>query len=229
MSRLRFWDHVEDLRTALVRSGLVILIGTVLSFCFHKQILGALLAPLNIGILYLISPLEGFSAAAKIALWSGIIFSSPFWLYFLFSFLLPALKAKEKALLFPFLILSLVFTCIGIIFAYKVTIPFVIDFFNKFNVGLAENSWCLGETLDFIIGLILAHGITFELYVVFLFLIKFDLLTYNLLCKIRRGVIVAIFILAAILTPPDVVSQLLLAFPMLLLFESALLFARLKK
>jgi sec-independent protein translocase protein TatC len=225
---LPFWDHVEELRKAILRSGWAILLATLLVFCFHKHIFSALLAPLAIEGLYLLNPLEGFSCAAKLSLWVGIILSSPCWLYFLLTFFLPALKPREKKLLFPFLLLSLLFTAGGILFAYTITLPLVMRFFQLFNANLGENIWSLGQTVDLIFTLILAHGILFELYVILLFLIGYKLIPYPLLKKGRKGIIVAIFVIAAILTPPDVLSQLLLAFPMLLLFESALLFARLK-
>lgn len=228
MRPLPFWDHVEDLRKMLIRSGWAILLTTLASFTFHKHIFHLLVTPLSIEGLYLLSPLEGFATAAKLSLWLGIIVSSPLWLFFLLDFLLPGMKSRERKLLLPFLGLSFLFIGGGILFAYTVTLPLVMQFFQKFNAGLGTNMWSLSQTLDLIIGLLLAHGIVFELYVVLLFLIHFGLLSYSLLKKARRGVIVAIFILAAILTPPDVLSQLLLALPMFLLFESVLIYARLK-
>lgn len=228
MRPLPFWDHVEDLRKMLIRSGWAILLTTLLSFTFHKQIFHLLSAPLSIEGLYLLSPLEGFSTAAKLSLWMGILLSSPLWLYFLLIFLLPALRPRERRLLFPFLVLSLVFIGCGILFAYTITLPIVMQFFKTFNSGLGTNMWSVSQTFDLAIGLLLAHGIVFELYVVLLFFVRFQILSYTLLKKARRGFIVVIFILAAILTPPDVLSQLLLALPMYLLFESVLFYARLK-
>lgn len=228
MSNLPFWDHVEELRKMLIRSGWVILLATISSFYFHKRLLAILLEPLGIGKLYLLTPLEGFATAAKLSLGAGIVISSPLWLYFLLSFLLPALQPNEKRVLIPFLPLSLVFTAGGVLFGYKITLPLVLSFFRTFNEGLGENLWSLGPTLDMALGLILAHGLVFELYVLLIFLIKMGLLSHSLLKKGRKGVIVAIFILAAILTPPDVLSQLLLAVPMCFLFESALFYAKLR-
>lgn len=221
-----FWDHVEELRTVLIRSGWAILLCSLFAFCFHKHFFHLLLASASLEELYLLSPLEGFSMAAKLSLWMGIILSSPFWLFFLLDFLLPALSPREKRLLIPFLALSLLFVAGGVYFGYRVTLPLVIDFFTHFNAGLGTNLWSMRQTVDLLIGLLLAHGIVFELYVILLFLVHFDLLTHLLLLKTRKGVIVAIFILAAILTPPDLLSQLLLAFPMLFLFESVMLYAR---
>jgi len=229
VSRLSFWDHVEAFRLAILRSGWTIFIATLLAFCFHKQLFFIFVAPLGFEKCYLLSPLEGFSAAAKLSFWIGLIFSSPLWIFFLLSFFLPALKKREKRLLFPFLLCSIICIAAGILFAYHFTLPLVIRFFLSFNASLGENLWSVGKSLDLVMSLLLAHGIIFEFYVILLFLIRCDLCSYSLLKKVRRGVIVAIFILAAVLTPPDVFSQLLLAFPMLILFEGALLYARYRR
>ncbi len=224
-----FWHHFEELRKTLLRIGWVLLAAFVLCFCFHKSLLAALLAPLGIEELYLFSPLEGFMIALKISFWGGLLLASPLIIGLLLLFLLPALKHSEKKMLLPFLSLSLLFVSLGILFAYKITLPFVSNYFYSFNAELGTNLWSLKESVSLSLGLISAHALVFELYVILLFLIHFGFLTYSLLKKIRKGVIVAIFILAAILTPPDVASQLLLAFPMLVLFESAIFYARFKK
>ena len=229
MSRLSFWDHIEELRKMLIRCGCVIVIATAFAFFFHKEIVDLLTAPLGIEELYILTPLEGFSCVVKLSFWAGVLLSSPIWLYSLINFLLPALRIGEKKLLLPFLALSTFFIGGGIFFAYKITLPYAIQFFQKFNEGLGENLWGLGKTIDLTIGLMLAHGLVFELYVLLLFLIQFRLLPHPLLKKGRKGVYVCIFILAALLTPPDVLSQLLLAFPMVLLFESAIFYAKLTK
>jgi sec-independent protein translocase protein TatC len=221
-----FWDHIEAFRRALIRSGSSILLATLAAFCFHKEILAFLIAPLIVERLYLLSPLEGFFCATKLSFWTGIILSSPCWLYFFLTFLLPALKPREKRALFPFLLLSFLLILGGALFAYRITLPLVFRFFQKFNAGMGENLWSLSQTLNLILKLSLAHAIIFELYVVLLFLIKFGYLRFALLKQARKGVIVAFFVLAALLTPPDVLSQLLLALPMWLLFESALFYAR---
>ncbi len=223
-----FWDHVEELRRTLIRVGCAVLLGTLTAFCFHRRLFATLLAPLKVETLYLFGPLEGFTLALKIAFWGGVTLSSPLWLYFLLRFFLPALGRQEKKLILPFLILSCLCVLGGVFFAYTITLPCVSSYFLQFNAGIGENLWGLQETVHLALGLILAHALVFELYVVLLFLIHFGLISHVFLKKGRKGVIVGIFILAAILTPPDVLSQLLLAFPMLLLFESALFFARIK-
>ncbi|MCC5832217.1 MAG: twin-arginine translocase subunit TatC [Chlamydiales bacterium] len=231
---MTFWEHVEELRKTLLRMMLVVALATVAAFCFHKPLFNILLAPLEIEKLYLFSPLEGFTTVLKTAFWAGLLASSPLWTFFLLQFILPALRGREKRLILPFFFLSALFIVCGILLAYTVTLPLVTQFFRSFNEGIGENLWGLGETLNFALMLVLAHGLVFELYVGLLFLIHFSLLSADRLRQARRGVIVLILVLAALLTPPDLLSQILLALPMLLLYETAVFYSlflkkRLKK
>ena len=226
MTRQAFWEHVEALRKVVIRSGWTILIASLLAFCFHKQLFSLLITPLGFEKLYLLTPLEGFAASAKLSFWAGLIFSSPLWLYFVLNFFLPALKKKERGLLFPFFLGSLIFIAGGILFAYTITLPLVIKFFHTFNRSLGENLWSLSKSLDLVMSLLLAHALVFEFYMVLLLLIRWEICSYALLKKARRVMIVLILVIAAILTPPDVLSQLLLACPMLLLYGIRLLYAR---
>ncbi|MCH9626887.1 MAG: Sec-independent protein translocase protein TatC [Chlamydiales bacterium] len=178
---------------------------------------------------YLFSPLDGFVAVLKVSFWAGLALSSPLWLLFLLRFIAPALRTHEQRFVFPFLGLSLLFISLGIAFAYFVSLPLVTGFFQRFNEGIGENMWGLGQTLHFALTLILAHGLVFELYVGLLFLIRLDLVRCDQLKRARRAVIVVILLTAAVVTPPDILSQLLLAVPMLLLYESAVLYARLRR
>lgn len=173
---------------------------------------------------FLFSPIEGFVAVMKLSLLAGLLLSSPLWLLFLLKFILPALGGGQRKILLPFFGLSLLFIGSGILFCYTVTLPLVGAFFQHFNESLGQNMWGLRETLDFTLALIISHGLVFELYVALLLLIHFGLLHASQLRRARRGVIVLILILAAILTPPDVLSQVLLALPMLALYEATILY-----
>lgn len=225
---MTFWEHVEELRKTLLRIGLVIALATLGVFCFHKPLFHFLLAPLNIEQLYLFSPVEGFTSVLKTSFWGGFLFSSPLWIFLLLQFILPALRTREKKVIIPFFGLSTLFIGCGILFAYSVSLPLVVRFFQVFNEGIGENLWGLGHTLNFVLLFILAHGLVFEFYVGLLFMIHFGLLSAAQLKKARRAVIVLILALAAILTPPDVLSQVLLAGPMLFLYETAVLYATLR-
>lgn len=224
--RLSFWEHLDELRTVIIRSGCAILFGTLIAFLFRRSLFALILHPLGARELFLFSPLEGFSIALKLSFWAGLLLSSPFWLYFFLRFLLPALHQREKRLLLPFLLLSILFISGGVLFAYHLTLPVAITFFHQFNEGLGENLWGLGKTIDLAFCLLIAHGLVFELYVGLLFLIHFQIISYRRLKRGRRTAIVLILVLAALFTPPDILSQLLLALPMYLLYETTLIYAK---
>ncbi len=228
MTDLTFWEHLAILRKTLIRIGGVLFFGFLIALIFHRQLLGLVLAPVHENLVFL-NPIEGFTSALKVSFWAALIATSPIWLYMIVQFLLPALHSNEKKLIFPFLFLSSLFVTGGVLFAYFVSLPLVIDFFVRFNAPLGLNLWSFSKTLQFVLSLLLAHGLAFELFVALLILVHFGLLSASLLAKGRRYVILAIFILAAILTPPDVLSQLLLALPLMLLYESTILYAKFSK
>lgn len=228
---MTFWEHIEELRRTLLRAGAAIFLFSFAVFFFHQPLIKVLLAPLetlNL-TLYLFGPVEGFSIAFKVSFWVGLLASSPFWVFTFLQFIFPGLRQKEKKVLIPFLLFSIFFIGAGIIFAYFITLPLVIHFFYQFNAGMGENLWGMRQTFDFALALILAHGIVFELYVGLLMMIHFKVIRHTQLKKGRRLAIVVILVIAALLTPPDILSQLLLAIPMWLLYEGSLAYAKTKR
>lgn len=175
--------------------------------------------------LVILSPTEGIVAAFKVSFWIGFAASSPLWLYFIGSFIAPALNREEKRALLPCFALSLIFFSLGLLFCYKITLPLANSYLSLFNAAIGQNLWSLSHYLDYTLILMLANGIAFESAVILFCLVHFRLITPEAMRQKRRFAIVAIFIAAAILTPPDVVTQLLLALPLLLLYEAALLYA----
>lgn len=179
--------------------------------------------------LLILSPAEGFSISLKISLWLGFACTSPLWLYFIFQFIAPALHQKEKLLVLPFLGLSTVFIFSGVCFAYLITVPIANQYFFSFNENLGLNLWSLSNYIDYTLLLMLSNAVAFELFVVLLFLVHYGFLKAQNMKDKRRHVIVAVFVLGAILTPPDVLSQLLLAIPMIILYELMIWYALIKK
>lgn len=178
---------------------------------------------------YLFSPLEGFLISLKITLIGSLVFSSPLWIFFLFRFLAPALLKKHRKFLFSFLIFSFLFLFLGFFFAYRITLPLGGAFLRTFNEKLGENLWSFSETVNFCFALLLGHAFVFELYVVLCCLIYADVFTYQKMKKARKGVIIGALLLGALLTPPDVLSQILLALPIVALYEASLIFAKLRQ
>lgn len=178
--------------------------------------------------LIILSPIEAFATSIKISLWLGITVTSPLWLYYFLQFITPALHKREKRLIFPFLILSFFFISLGICFAYLVTIPIANLYLYSFNQDLGLNLWTFSNYMDYTLLLMLSNAFAFELFVVVLLLVHYGFLKATTMQEKRRHVIVAAFILGAILTPPDVLSQVLMAIPLILLYEMTILYALFK-
>lgn len=175
--------------------------------------------------LVILGPIEGMLASIKISFLAGIVGTSPLWLFFLLQFLTPALYANEKRLVLPFLALSFVFLAAGFFFAFFVTIPFANKYLKLFNDGIGINLWTLSHYIDYTAALLLSGALAFELAVILFFLVHFGLITAEALRRKRRLAIVAAFIIGAVLTPPDVLTQLMLAIPLIVLYEVSILYA----
>lgn len=159
----------------------------------------------------------------------GIVISSPIWMYWLLQFIAPALRSYERNLVAPFFLLSLTFLTLGLLFAFFVAIPFANQYLTAFNAGLGDNLWTLPHYIDYTVLLLLAHALAFELCVLVLFLVHYGIFSSRAMIAKRKGVIISIFILSAVLTPPDVFTQLMLAIPLIVFYEVAILYAHLKE
>lgn len=179
--------------------------------------------------LIIMGPLDGMMIAFKICFWVGVALTAPFWGLVLLKFLLPALKQREKVLILPFIGLSLVFLSLGFAFAYQLTIPLANEYLVSFNAGIGMNLWSLSQYLDYTIVLLLGHATAFEFCLILLFLVHLRVIGVEQMVSWRRHMIVAAFVLGAILTPPDIFSQVMLAIPLIALYEAAILYARLRR
>lgn len=175
--------------------------------------------------LLVLSPIEGFSISLKLSFWLGLVWTSPLWLYAIFQFIAPALHKNEKKLIFPFIGLSLGFIFLGVGFAYLITIPIANSYLYKFNENLGKNAWSLGNYMDYFLLLIFANAIAFELFAVILLLVHYGFLKAKKMQEKRRHFIITAFIIGALLTPPDILSQILLAIPLILLYELTIFYA----
>lgn len=182
--------------------------------------------PINAHQLVIFGPIEGMLIALKVCFWCGIAFTSPLWAFFLLRFILPALQPQEHSLILPFLVLSGIFITLGITLAYFVTIPIANSYLMTFNSSVGVNLWSLSNYLDYTLFLLLANAVAFELAVVLFFLVHLGILRAETMTAKRRHMIVAAFIIGALLTPPDVLTQLMLALPLIGLYELILLYAR---
>lgn len=179
--------------------------------------------------LVLLGPLEGMKIALKTAFFVGVLLTAPLWAFCIARFIAPALRQAEKRAAIPFLLTSVGFIVMGGLFAYSVTIPLANTYLLQFNAALGTNLWSLSHYLDYTLFLLIANGAAFQLAAIGLFAVHYRVVTAELLSTHRRGAIVVAFILGALLTPPDVATQFLLAIPLIILYESVILYAKLRR
>lgn len=163
---------------------------------------------------------DSFSISLELAFFAGVVLSFPFLFYFLAQFVTPALTAKEKRSIWPAAALAFGLFLAGVLFAYFVVLPSTLQLFyaDAQSLGWAP-TWTVREYFSFTTQLVIASGLAFELPVVVLLLVTLDVLTSGDLQRIRAQAVVAILIFAAVLTPPDAVTMLLMGGPMYLLYE----------
>ncbi len=218
--KMPFLEHLEELRWTLLRSLLAIFVGAVVCFIFSKQIVDFLRwpAPADLKLIYL-SPTEGFMIYIKVALFSGLVVALPYVSYEFWKFVVPGLLEKERKLVPPIVFFTVFCFALGGAFAYMIIIRYALKFLLGFQTEYLAATIAIGKYLGFVVTLILVFGVVFELPVLSFFLSKVGLLTPDFLRSKRRYGIVTIFILAAFLTPPDIMTQLMLAGPLIILYE----------
>lgn len=227
---MTFLDHLEELRWRIIYSLIGIVIGTIVSWIFIdffiEQIL--LLPAKQAGLkLQNLKPFGQLFIYFQVAIIIGLILSFPNVVYQLWKFIAPALKQKEKKYIKWIVIFTTFCFLSGVVFAYFVMLPLTLKFAAQFGSPTIENNFSIDEYFSIILSVILGAGLVFELPMLSFFLSSIGLLTPKLMRKYRRHSIVAIMIFAAILTPgTDPVSQLLLAIPLVILYEISILVSK---
>jgi sec-independent protein translocase protein TatC len=229
--KLPFTLHLEELRSRLIKCFIAVGIGFVISYAFKEQLFAILTAPLisvmkpGEALIYTNLP-EAFFTFLKSALLSGIMLASPIIFYQLWMFTAPGLYHKERRLLLPIVFLSSLFFIFGSLFGYFIVFPWGFKFFLGFASETIKPLPSMKEYLSFSSKLLLAFGLVFELPLVVTFLAKLGLVTVPFLKKNRKYALLLFFAGAAILTPPDVVTQVMMALPLMVLYEISILGAR---
>jgi sec-independent protein translocase protein TatC len=222
---LSFTEHLEELRWCLVKSLGAVFLGFLASYYFADQIFSLMVLPLQSALgpgrsLIGTGVTEAFFLEIKVALVTGLFGASPAIFYQIWRFIAPGLQKGEKKLVIPFVACASLFFVGGAYFCYRAVLPLAFLYFVEQyrSLGVAPEIR-IGEYFTFFFRMLLAFGITFELPVFTFFLVRLGIWDYRFLWRQFRYAILAIFILAAILTPgPDVVSQILLAIPLTLLY-----------
>jgi sec-independent protein translocase protein TatC len=290
--RKSFWEHVQDLRVALIRSAIAIGLALMVCLLFDAKIVAILEVPIRrmrmferpqpsvtfeIGSsklgpfavsrdqfpalpegqaphvtfrlssarigqedvlvlkpdpaageayplevrLHNLSPAEAFFVAFHVAIYAAIVVSSPFWLFFLGSFIVPALKRRERSALFPWLGWGIALAVTGVLSTYFVLLPVALRASIKYSelLGFDAFDWRADEYVSFVCKFLVGMGIGFQFPLVVLFLVKIGVLTHRQLAHFRRHVIVLSLILGAVLTTPEVITQVAMAVPLYVLYE----------
>jgi sec-independent protein translocase protein TatC len=229
-------DHLIELRTRLVRGVVALSLAFAVCFYFAEDIFEILVRPLagafpaGEGRLIYTKLYEAFFVEVKVALFAAFFLSFPVIANQLWAFIAPGLYAREKKAFLPFIIATPVLFTMGASLAYFLVMPTAFKWFLGFegvSAGIPQEALpAMGDYLDLVMRFILAFGISFLLPVLLLLLNRAGLVSRAQLAGARRYVIVAAFIVGAVITPPDVISQLLLAIPLMILFEGSLLIMR---
>lgn len=211
-------DHLSELRTRLVIAIVAIIIGTLGAYYYVEDILQILVAPA--GKLYYTKPTEAFFTYMKISLVAGCIVSSPVWFYQIWAFIVPALSKGEKKVTFMVVPTAVVLFVVGVLFSYYLVLPMAIQFFIGFGTDELQPLFSIGQYIDFVIAFILPFGITFELPLILIALGVLGILSSDRLREYRKMFILLAFIIGAAISPtPDMLSQTMIAGPMILLYE----------
>jgi sec-independent protein translocase protein TatC len=229
--KIPFTEHLEELRKRLIVCFIAVGVGFVLSYGFKEKLFQILTRPLirvmQTGDKLIFTGLpEAFFTYLKVAFLSGIILAAPIIFYEFWMFVAPGLYDKEKRLMVPVVVLSTVFFVGGAFFGYFIVFPFGFKFFLGFASETIRPLPSMREYLGFASKLLLAFGLVFELPLIITFLAKLGMVSVSFLKKNRKYALLLFFIGAAILTPPDVVTQIMMALPLILLYEISIIGAR---
>ncbi len=229
--KLPFTSHLDELRKRLIVCFIAIGIGFVLAYGFKEKLFDILTVPLiavmDQGEKLIFTGLpEAFFTYLKVAFLTGLMLAAPVIIYEFWMFIAPGLYQKERRLLLPIVFLSTLFFVGGALFGYFIVFPFGFEFFLGFATETIRPLPSMKEYLGFASKLLLAFGLVFELPLVLTFMAKLGIVSVDFLKKNRKYAILLFFAGAAILTPPDVVTQIMMALPLMVLYEISILGAR---
>lgn len=225
-----FIAHLMELRTRLIRALLAILVIFIGLFHWSNSIYSLLARPLlrtlpKGGQLIATEVTAPFLVPMKVTLMAAFLLALPYILYQIWSFIAPGLYAHEKKLAVPLLVSSVLLFFCGMSFAYFIVFPIVFGFISSVTPAGVAMMTDIGKYLDFVMTLFLAFGVTFEVPILVVLLVRVGVVSVKKLREIRPYIIVGSFVVGAIFTPPDVLSQTMLAVPLWLLYELGVLVA----
>ena len=229
--KIPFTEHLEELRKRLITCFIAVGVGFLITYGFKEKLFYVLTRPLvavmkeGDNLIFTGLP-EAFFTYLKVSLLAGIMLASPVILYQFWMFVAPGLYQKERRILLPIVFLSSLFFIGGALFGYFIVFPFGFDFFLSFATETIRPMPSMKEYLGFSAKLLLAFGLVFELPLVITFLAKLGVVSVEFLKKNRKYAILVFFTGSAFITPPDVVTQVMMALPLMILYEISIVGAR---
>jgi sec-independent protein translocase protein TatC len=225
-------SHLLELRDRLLRAFIGVIIAFIPCMYYSNQLFDFISRPLREqlpagGTMVATSVTAPFMIPFKLAFVTALIVAMPYVLYQLWRFVAPGLYRNERRFAFPLLLSSILLFYLGVIFAYLVVFPLVFHFFVHTAPKSVTVMTDITNYLEFVLVLVFAFGVTFEVPVAVVLLVMMGIVTVEKLASIRGYMLIAAFVIGAILTPPDALSQTVMAIPMYLLYEGGILFARL--
>ena len=217
-------DHLTELRRRLIRCVVAVLLGSCITYAFDEEIMQFLLAPA--GKLYFMHPGEAFFSYAKVVLFSGFLLATPVVFYEIWRFFVPAFTRRERMVLGIMVPSSILLFYTGLAFSFFLIVPIGIKFFMGMGSEDLSPLFSIEKYLDFIITFLLPFGLAFELPLVIIIMAAIGLVTSQQLKKYFRYVFFVSFIVGALLTPPDIISQITLALPLTALYGLSYLVVR---
>lgn len=229
--KIPFTAHLEELRTRLIRCFIAVAIGFAASYGFKEKLFEILMSPLlsvmkgDTRMIFTGLP-EAFFTYLKVSFLTGLMLASPVIIFEFWMFVSPGLYKKERVILIPIILLSTVFFLGGSLFGYFIVFPYGFEFFLGFANENIQAFPSMREYLSFASKMLIAFGLVFELPLVLTSMARLGIVSVDFLKKNRKYAILLFFTGSAILTPPDVVTQIMMALPLMLLYEISIIGAR---
>ena len=229
--KLPFTSHLEELRNRLIRCFIAIAVGFAIAYLFKEKLFDILTRPLiqvmeqGDTLIFTGIP-EAFFTYLKVSLLAGILLAVPVITYEFWMFVAPGLYQKERRMMLPIVLISSVFFVGGALFGYFIVFPYGFDFLLGFATENLRPLPSMKEYLSFSAKLLIAFGFVFELPLVLTFLARLGLVTVPFLKKNRKYALLLFFVGSALLTPPDVVTQIMMSVPLMILYEISIIGAR---
>jgi len=217
--------HLEDLRRRLIICCIAIVLTSSISYVYAAEILHLITAPA--GKLYYMNPTEAFFAYIQISVFTGFLVALPLLMFEIWTFLVPALTKQEQKASILLVPLSVVLFFLGLAFSYYLALPAGIKFFLGFATEDLQPLFSLGQYLSFVISFLLPFGLVFELPLFIIILAKLGVISSVFLVEKRKTMLVLAFVIGAVIAPtPDVFSQIMIAVPIILLYEMSVIIVK---